>query len=1349
LSQEKDPAFVLDSSANSLAFACARVCGPGSRSGAPKKLGTSGTCETGSLSHVQLSVSLVKPSSSLVYLSVLLIGLSVMYQALIDSGAAINLIHEAIVQSLGLETFVCSPIQVVLANGKTLTHANRYVRLKYSIAGVRHEDVFLVAPIGINSIIFGMPFLERLNPAINWRRKTVTFPLAEEPESSSSIPSQEPESCSPTTTQASEPRTKPCKRKSRSKSPKPAPEPKPKPPPPPVRLTTRIGPRDQVYLLTLDEIVPLNALSDSGPTDLTKPQIPKEYSDFADVFSEEQSNALPPHRGTLDHHIPLEEGAKPVYGPIYNLSETELQVLKEYIETHLQRGFIRPSTSPFGSPVLFVKKPDGSLRLCVDYRALNRITVKNRYPLPLISELLDRVRRAKWFTKLDLRSAFHQLRIAQGDEWKTAFRTRYGHFEYLVMPFGLTNAPASFQAYANDCLREYLDKFCVAYLDDILIYSDSLEEHIQHVRMILQRLRECGLYVKLEKCDFHVQEISFLGFIISPDGVSMDPKRIATIVEWPVPESVHDVQVFLGFANFYRRFIEKYSRVVLPITSLLRKGQPFVWTPKAQAAFDELKSAFSSAPILRHFDPELPISLHTDSSGFALSGILSQLFEGEWHPVAFWSRKCITAECNYDIHDREMLAIVESMKHWRHYLEGSKYSVRVYSDHKNLESFMTTKMLNRRQARWAEILAGYDFVLVHTPGEKNPADGPSRRPDYAQDVEVPSGALIPPKALRLLPPHLVPSSLTTSMPLEPQPRIPESQAPDLQSRSPEPQPRIPESQAPDLQSRSPEPEPRSQDPLSSNPGSSLSALLANIVGVHANTVPELGLRERIIQALESDAVARQHRENPKKPWSWQDGLLLHDNLVYIPHDDAVRVELVSQHHDAPLAGHYGETKTLELLSRNYYFPGMQSYVKDYVSTCDLCSRGKPLRHRRHGELAPLPVPTIPWKGISCDFVVDLPLSKGYDSILVFVDRLTKMCHLVPCNKTATAPEFAQMFLTNVIRLHGIPDSLVSDRGSIFTSHFWKSLSHMLGIKPRLSTAFHPQTDGQTERMNQTIETYLRIYCNYQQDNWSDLLALAEFAYNNAYQESIRCSPFYANYGYHPEFHVNVQATSTSTSTLVPAAQDLADRFKALHEELVETVKTSQNLQAKYYDAKHKPIEFKPGDKVWLLTPNIRTERPSKKLDWKRIGPYPVVERIGTQAYRLQLPPSFKIHSTFHVSLLEPYKASTNPARTQPPPPPVTINRQPEFEVEEVLNSKIEYRKLYYLVKWKGYSVSDNSWEPPSHLKHCQDLVRDFHSRYPDKPGPTSARRQRKRKVNFIGTQVRYYSPILPPSSISA
>ena len=361
---------------------------------------------------------------------------------------------------------------------------------------------------------------------------------------------------------------------------------------------------------------------------------------------------------------------------------------------------------------------------------------------------------------------------------------------------------------------------------------------------------------------------------------------------------------------------------------------------------------------------------------------------------------------------------------------------------------------------------------------------------------------------------------------------------------------------------------------------------------------------------------------------------------------------------------------------------------------------------------PLLVLAGPWKGLSCDFITDVPLSNHHGALLVFVHHFTKMTHLVPCNKTTDALQFAQLFIDHVIRLHGIPESLVSDRGSIFTSHFWTCLAKILNLKGRLSTAFHPQTDGQMERMNQTIEQYLRIYCNYQQDNWFSLLSLAEFAYNNSHHATINCLPFYANYGFNPKFHINISSTPPQN---VPAAKEYAERLVQHHDALTENVKRAQNSQAQCYDARHERKEFAVGDSVWLLSTNIRTERPSKKLDWKRLGPFTVTQCLGLQAYRLDLPHRMKIHPVFHVSLLKPYKTSAIPNHMQPPPPPIVVENELEWEVEEVLDSKRRYRQLHYKVKWSGHPHSEDSWEPAGNLKNAPDLVKTFHAQYPSKP----------------------------------
>jgi RNase H-like domain found in reverse transcriptase/Reverse transcriptase (RNA-dependent DNA polymerase) len=470
------------------------------------------------------------------------------------------------------------------------------------------------------------------------------------------------------------------------------------------------------------------------------PALPPKYQEFEDVFSEEGAAALP-RDARVEHRIEIEAGKQVPFGPIYPLSQKELGTLREYIDTNLATGRIRASLSPAGAPILFVVKPDGSMRLCVDYRGLNKITVKNRYPLPLLAEILDRLGGACVFTKLDLRDAYHRIPIAKEDIWKTAFRTRYGHFEYAVMPFGLTNAPATFQASVNEALRGLLDQCCIAYMDDILIFSKVGEDHAAHVRAVLERLREYRLYAKLSKCDFDIDEVAFLGFRVGVAGVSMDPRKVLAIREWPKPQSFRDIQIFLGFANFYRGFIIGYSRVVSPITDLLigmqggKKTGRFEWTAGAEQAFHQLKACFMDAPMLQHFDPARRSRVETDACKEAAGGILSQGYESPagrtvWRPVAFFSKKFQKEQRNYSTGDQEMLAIVMAFKEWRHYLDSPAHRTIVMTDHEALQSFMTTKNLQGRQVRWAEYLAVFDFEIQYRKGKDNPADGLLRRPDH-------------------------------------------------------------------------------------------------------------------------------------------------------------------------------------------------------------------------------------------------------------------------------------------------------------------------------------------------------------------------------------------------------------------------------------------------------------------------------------------------------------------------------------------------------------------------------------------------------------------------------------------
>ena len=577
-------------------------------------------------------------------------------RALLDSGAQGNYFSPRIVNKLQIPwKQKDAPYRLSAADGEAfkyddglvlretapllVTIQNRQERLECDIADISGYD-----------LILGIPWLRESNPRVNWRTGQLQWDT-------------------PGRDLASE------KRQRHRPSSKP---------------------------MTLRAFLRIQEAKEVEP--MEKYEVPDTYREFGDLFSGKLPTGIPEH-SRWDHEIPLKEGKEPQFMPIYHLNPEHEEVLREYIKENLEKGNIRLSTSPAGYPILFVPKKldkDGKVkwRLCVDYRKLNEITIKNCYPLPLISELRDKLGKAKWFTALDLPNGYNLIRIKEGDEWKTAFRTKYGHFEYVVMPFGLTNAPASFQNMINHVLRNFIDKFVVVYLDDILIYSENLEQHRQHVKMVLQALREAKLLVNPAKSEFEKEEVHYLGYVVSAGKIQMEDSKVSAVRDWPTPQNVSDVRSFLGLANYYRMFIRQFGKIATPLTNLTRKDVEFQWKDEEETAFNALKKRITDEPVLRMADPTKPFEVETDASDYALGGQLSQADEnGKMHPVAFFSKKLNGPQLNYQIHDKELMAIIEAFREWKHYLSDTAYQVKVYTDHKNLATFTTKKELNKRQIR--------------------------------------------------------------------------------------------------------------------------------------------------------------------------------------------------------------------------------------------------------------------------------------------------------------------------------------------------------------------------------------------------------------------------------------------------------------------------------------------------------------------------------------------------------------------------------------------------------------------------------------------------------------------------
>jgi hypothetical protein len=1073
----------------------------------------------------------------------------------------------------------------------------------------------------------------------------------------------------------------------------------------------------EVTVEQLDRV--LSAPEDTNPEELTR-LIPKELWEFLDVFSPKEAEKLPPHR-QHDHDIRLLEGKTPPFGPLYPMSREELKALKEWLEENLRKGFIRPSSSPAASPVLFVKKPDGGLRFCVDYRGLNNITVKDRYPLPLIKESLNNLKGMRYFSKIDIVAAFNNVRVKEGQEYLTAFRTRFGLYESLVMPFGLTGAPATFQRFINDTLREYLDVFCTAYLDDILIYSKTRKEHENHLRQVLLALRDAGLYAQIKKCEFFVEETTFLGVIVGRNGIRMDLRKVETIQNWPKPSCLTDVQAFIGFSNFYRRFIRDFSKIIAPMVHLTRKGVKFKWNTACQNAFNRLKTAFSEAPVLAPFDWEKEIILETDASDYVSAGVLSQYDDsGILRPVAYFSKKHSVTECNYEIYDKELLAIIRCFEEWRPELEGTASPIKVITDHRNLEYFTTTKLLNRRQARWSEFLSRFKFVITYRPGKQGakpdaltrrsgdlPKEGDERLQHQSQVVLKKENLDLPPSPPDSPKPGgqhqeaLLTTPQPTSLRGKKRVRFRDDNTLHL---LPIARPTTPES---------PPPEP-TRPTLSQERTAPL--LPPPIRTLFDDSYPTDSDLQSILEALRTGAP--RHKKITLAECVERDGYLYYRDRLYIPDCPDLHAELLRMYHESPVAGHMGRARTYEALSREYYWPGMLEYIERWIQNCHSCKRSNASREARQGVLKPLPIPERAWQDVSMDFITHLPESQGQDAILVIVDRLTKMRHFVACCGTCDAEEVARLFTKHVWKLHGLPRTIVSDRGPQFVAEFWKHLTRHLGIKPLLSTAYHPETDGQTERANSFLEQYLRSHVSYLQDDWALWLPLAEFAANNAVNESTQTTPFFANYGFNPR--LGFEPIPPDNRPAARDAEEFAQRMDAIHEHLRAEICLAQAQHEKYANRKRRPSRrFLENDLVWLDARNIKTARPQKKLDWKFLGPYRISAVISPYAYRLELPASMRIYPVFHVNLLRPANSNPLPGQRQDPPPPVEVEGVEEWEVEDILDSRWDRRgrggrpRLKYLVKWAGYD--EPTEVPADHLTNAQEIVNNFHRRYPAKP----------------------------------
>ncbi|MBW0516280.1 hypothetical protein O181_055995 [Austropuccinia psidii MF-1] len=715
------------------------------------------------------------------------------------------------------------------------------------------------------------------------------------------------------------------------------------------------------------------------------------------------------------------------------------------------------------------------------------------------------------------------------------------------MPFGLTNAPASFQNLVNDIFQDLLDVYVVVYLDDIMVFSKSEEEHVTHVSTVLSRLRANNLFAKASKCLFHVSSVEYLGYVVSSEGLKMDQAKVQQILNWPPPRNLKALQSFLGFANFFHRFIKNYSKNISLFTSFLKKDCCFPLNEEALSQFHQLKEAFTTAPILSHFNPSLPTIVETYASDYSLGAVLSQVSDSGKHPIAFDSRKLIPAELNYEIHDKELLGIVWALKCLRAFLLSISSPFEVLTNHSSLQYFMSSKVLTR--STLLDALSRWDDVYLER-GEDFISKNPMNVQQLIKQDEVQPSRYFAVKVESL-------SNLIYS--------IQKKLWQDSQYR---------------------------------------------------NILEELG-KGKSIQDYSVDSSSQ---------------LLLFKDQVVVPNDHTIQLSILQKRHESPLAEHPGQEKTPKLVKQDFYWSGMTQLIKDYVSSCQRCSRNKNIHHKNFGLLKPLPIQNGPWICLSIDFITQLPLSNSFDSILVIVDRFSKMAVFIPTMSSITPLDLSHLFIKNIFSKHGLPSSIVIDRGSLFFSSFWTNLCQKLKISRDLSTTYHPETDGKTERVNQILEQYLRMYVSYHQDYLNTWLPVAEFAYNNTDHSSTKQSPFFTVYGRDPQ-------SDSAHITQDTLAGKLSTKIQIVKQDVKRKLEVAINLFKRYADkSRASPPVFNPGDMVWLSSKIIKSTRPTKKLSERWAGPFPILKKVSTYAYHLKLPSQWKsIHPVFHISLAEPVK----------------------------------------------------------------------------------------------------------------
>ena len=1099
--------------------------------------------------------------------------------------------------------------------------------------------------------------------------------------------------------------------------------------------------------------------------------------------------------GRLGHYdakvqIPLRENAKEVSLPPFPVSPEKRAAIDKQMDAWISNGVIEPSKSPWGFPAFIVYR-NNKPRMVIDYRKLNAMTIPDEFPLPRQDEILQALTGSQWLSTFDALAGFTQLEIAEEEREKTAFRTHRGLWQFKRMPFGLRNGPSIFQRVTQTVLAPYLWLFTLVYIDDIIVYSLVFKDHVWQIDTVLYAIRKNKLTLSPPKCFLGYRALLLLGQKVSRLGLSTHKEKIDAIRDLAEPRNVHELQVFLGMMVYFSAYIPFYAWIVAPLFTLLRKGTPWQWTALEQEAFNLSKEALVNAPVRAYAIPGLGYRLYSDACDIGVACILQQVqpiaikdlkgtslytrlqsaynkglpvpqitptisrtikdvpenkswsanFEDtEVHierVIAYWSRSLKSAERNYSPTEREAMALKDGLIRFQPYIEGEK--VIAITDHAALIWSKTFQNVNRRLLTWGTVFSAYpDMEIVHRAGRVHsnvdPISRLRRRTPY---METP------------LPPDHALATLNNSS---------ETLSNFYRNISPQFEERVLQLSKGHIQGTEGKEETqalkerRFETIVPMETANGPEEIIYSTARTHSLQVQIADDEiEMIKAAYQSDlhfgkVFQQLHKELeehiPRERSSFPQYSMDHLGLIYFRDwsgnlrlciGESKRNEIISMAHDSLVEGaHSGYHRTYNRIAAYYYWPRMALAIRKYVQTCDVCQKIKHRKHAPYGYLQPLPIPNQPFETITMDFITELPESNSFDAILVVIDKLTKYGIFIPVHTNDTAPDTARVIYREIIAHYGIPREIVSDRDRVWSGQFWKEVCSYMNIKRLLSTAYHPQTDGQTENLNQTLEIALRAYINEGLNNWAQLLAGFTLSYNNTVHSSTGFTPAFLLRGFNPRtpntflpqasgIDISDREGNFSPQTallLDPESPKFTEEFLFFRNLAKDTMKLAQSHQEKYYNNGHLLKEFNIGDLVLLNLHSMNLLRGFKGRGRKLLprfdGPFEILDKVSDTAYRLRLPASYQGHPVINIAHLEPYHVleETIPNRPKLPNQRQTFEELEEFEVERIIDSKVikgpKGRRIRkYRVRWKGYSPRYDTWESRQHLRNAPEALREI------------------------------------------